>query len=85
MPSYEIRDKVFFITGGARGLGKEIAKGVLAKGSKVKSGTLCVTNSTIQIQMFFLFFFVIFFHGFFLLKGSLERINKHAEFHDKSY
>ncbi|KAK3784001.1 hypothetical protein RRG08_025197 [Elysia crispata] len=35
MPSYEIRDKVFFITGGARGLGKEIAKGVLAKGSKV--------------------------------------------------
>ena len=35
MPSYQIKNKVFFITGGAQGFGMEIAQGVLAKGAKV--------------------------------------------------
>src|SRR3954452_5037727 len=35
MASYDVRDKVVFITGAARGIGAESAKQLVAKGAKV--------------------------------------------------
>ena len=36
MPEFNVRDKVFFITGGASGIGRGLAEGVLARQGKVR-------------------------------------------------